>query len=241
MKTRDLAHGFVVGSWQQPKEPGAPRPEPYPARLGTLWNGFENPYFDRETTERFIADQAALVQTLSPEKRFGVYTFAWDGKTLLIENKVPRPGTASAEEADRPGRIESTYIEGDPHWNVGLGWSWEQVTQAGEPVSADPTAAQIEGERDAESGLARIRETLRIRNGLRRRLDDGSDEFPVTAHLGGHEDHGHKPIPIHVHVGTVTLRPDGRVALKLEYDGALDCAGAPHLRLTVGELGHHAA
>lgn len=241
MSTRDLAHGFVVGSWQQPKEPGAPGPKPYLARLGTLWNGFENPYFDRETTERFIADQAALVETLPPERRFGVYTFAWDRKTLLIEDKVPRPGTASAEEAGRPGRIEPTYIEGDPHWNVGLGWAWEQVTQSGEPVSLDPTAGQIEAERDAESALARIRETLRIQHGLRRRLDDGSDEFPVTAHLGGYEDNGHKPIPIHVHVGTITLRPDGTAVLRLEHDAALDCAAPEHARFTVCEPGRPAA
>lgn len=240
MRTRDLAHGFVVGSWQQPKAPGGPRPTPYPARLGTLWNGFQNPYFDRETTERVIADQAALVQARSPEKRVGLYTFAWDDNTLLIENKMPRPGTASAEEADRPGRIEATYIEGEPHWNVGLGWAWEHVTQTGELVNDDPTAGQIAAEQDAETALTRIRETLRLQHGLRRRLDDGSDVFPITAHLGEHEDRRHKPIPVHLAIGTITLTPDGRSVLRLEYDAALNVAAARD-GLTVCDLSRQAA
>jgi hypothetical protein len=69
--------------------------------------------------------------------------------------------------------------------------------------------------------LARLRETLLLRPGLRSRLDDGSDVFPLTAHLGGYEDHDQTAIPVHVHVGTLTLAPDGTAVLKLEYQAAL--------------------
>jgi hypothetical protein len=225
----DMAHGFVVGSWQQPDEGGGPRPTPYRARLGTMWNGFENPYFNRETTDRVIADQAALVESLPPDRRVGLYTFAWDGNTLLIENKMPRPGTASAEEADRPGRIAPVVIDGQPHWNIGLGWSWEQVCPSGEPVSTDPTVAQINARTRAEEMLGHIRETLVLQLGLRRHLDDRYDVFPVTAHLGDYADRAHRPIPVHVPIGRVMLAPDGTAVLQLEYGGEVASAALPHI------------
>ena len=221
MNKCDLAHGFVVGSWQQPAETGGAAPIPYPARLDSLWNGFEDPYFDRETVERFIRDQAAYVEAHSPEDQIGLHTFSLVGDTLLIEEKTPPPGTA-AEEA--PGRVEAVDIDGELHWNVGCGFTWEQVTQAGEPVNLDPTPQQRDSKRHTDSVFDHIRETLKMTSGLRRRLDDGSDVFPVSAHLGGHEDFENAPIPVHVHVGTVTIAPDGTTVLKLEYDGQLDTA-----------------
>jgi hypothetical protein len=220
----DLARGFVVGDWQDQDGRTA---SPYPARLGAQWNGFANPYFDRASADRVMADQRSLLDSLDPEERLGLYNFAWDGETILL-TVIPRPGSASAGEADRPGRIEPIDIDGVPHWNLGLGWTWQQVTEDGEPVSSQATAAQQNAYTAVGALLADARESLRLEPGLRRRLDDGSDVIPVAAHLGGYEDHDHTPIPVHVHIGTVTVAPDGASVLTLQYEHQLDSA-APQL------------
>lgn len=212
LPSSDLARGFVVGDWNY-KPDGGLAIRPYPARLGALWNGFESPYFDRSTADRVMADQQSLIESLDPEERVGLYTFAWDGETILIDTVMPRPGTASAEDAEQPGRLEAIDIDGVPHWNLALGWTWQQVTEDGEAVSNDTTAAQRDAYMAGETVLGKARESLQLERGLRRRQQDGTDVIPVTAHLGAYD----AQIPAHVTVGALVIARDGAATLALQY------------------------
>jgi hypothetical protein len=216
----DLAHGFVVGDWQY-NLAGRLTIDPYPARLGQTWNGFANPYFEQATAGRVIADQQSFLDSLEPEERLGLYTFAWDGEAILA-TLIPRPGTASAEDAQGPSRITPIDIDGISRWNLGLGWSWEQVTQDGVRVHNDATAAQRNAYGVTLVALSDAWQTMQLEPSRRRRLADGSDLVPLVARLGRRDEHQNTAVPITTQIGTVRLAPDGAILLKLDLERRLD-------------------
>jgi hypothetical protein len=220
----DLAHGFVVGDWHY-NPTGNLTIDPYPARLGQPWNGFANPYFEQAVADRVIADQQSLLDSLEPEKRLGLYSFGWDGQTILV-TLIPRPGTASAEDMDGPDRIEPIDIDGIPHWNLGLGWSWEQVNQHGDPVRNEVTTAQRHALFASIVALNDAWETMRLEPSRRRRLADGSDVIPLVGRLGRRDGHQNTPVSIYTQIGTVTIAPDGAILLKLDQERRLDLASS---------------
>jgi len=216
VNTTDLAHGFVVGDWQDQLEGPV---TPYPARLGELWNGFANPFFDRETASRLITDQKALLDSLPSEDLPGHYSLAWKDEAIVVST-LPDRGRPD-EKPQEPWQLEAVHIDGEPHWNVGLGWTWQQVTQDGEPVTNATTTAQRNAYSKIGELLACARMSLRLEPGMRTRIADGSDVISIVAHLGGFEDQEHKPIPVYVQIGTATIAPDGTAVVKLEYEHTL--------------------
>jgi hypothetical protein len=216
VNTTDLAHGFVVGDWQ---EQLAKPVIPYPARLGELWNGFANPFFDWETASRVITDQKALLGSLPSEDLPGLYSLAWKGDAIVVSTLRGRG--RPDDEPQEPWQVEPVDIDGEPHWDLGFGWTWQQVTQDGEPVTNDATTAQRNAYSATGDLLACARMSLRLEPGMRTRTADGSDVISIVAHLGGFEDQEHKPIPVYVQIGTVTIAPDGATVVKLEYQHQL--------------------
>ncbi len=212
MNTSDLRRGFVIEGWSRGEGRDSP---PLAAYLGRQWNGFECPYFNRASASRVIASQDALLASLPAERRLGLYRLAWDGDTVLV-SIIPRPGTAAAEATDGPGRIEATLIDGDPHWNLWLGWRWEAVTENGDPVER-VTRQQQAALTDIDGRLSCVRHSLRLEPRVRERLPDGSDVIGVYAHLGEFADESHRPIPVSVQIGTVRITPGGHVTLKFDF------------------------
>jgi hypothetical protein len=123
-------------------------------------------------------------------------------------------GRAPAENTDGPARVEATLIHGTPHWNLGLGWRWEEVTQHGEPVQR-VTAQQRAAFTEATNRMSCIRHSLRLEPRLTERLPDGSRVIGVFAHLGDFADTTNKPIPVSVQIGTVTITARGKATLAL--------------------------
>ncbi len=213
MNTTDLAPGFVVGDWQDQFDGPV---TPYPARLGELWNGFANPFFDRETASRVITDQKALLDSLPSEDLPGLYSLAWDGEVIVVTT-LPGRGRPD-DEPHEPWRLEPVDFDGKPRWNLGFGWTWQQVTQDGKPVTNAATTAQRNAYNNVGDLLACARMSLRLEPGMRTRTAGGSDVISIVAHLGGFEDQEHKPIPVYVQIGTVTIAPDGAAVVRLEYE-----------------------
>lgn len=201
----DLHRGFVIEGWS--REEGRAT-DALPAYLGPRWNGFERPYFDRATASKVIEEQAALLESLPPERRLGLYSLAWHADTILV-SLIPRPGTAAAECSNPPTPIEPTLIYGTPHWNLGLGWRWERTDENGAP---SPQRAALP---NVDAALSCIRHSLRLERRAEKWLADGSEVISVVAHLGDFADPAHRPIPISVGIGTVTLTPEGAATLTL--------------------------
>jgi len=178
---------------------------PLPARLGPPWNGYANPYFARPAADRVVKRQRALLASLSEEQRWGLIALEWDGDAI-VAGGTHRPGSALDGFDVRPGRIEPVPIDGVPHWHLGFGWRWEQV--AGPLTDRQRRAGRV-----LPGTLDTVRETLRVEPRLRRREPDGTDTFPVFAHLGEHADTGHQPLPIYWEIGKVTIAPDGKTRL----------------------------
>jgi hypothetical protein len=211
----DFTRGFVTEGFRV-SEGGDPTP--LPARLGTPWNGFADPYFDRATTDRVVNEQQALLDRLSPEQQVDLYSLAWDGDAILVHIPRPRPALTPLEE-EAPSRIEAIDIDGEPHWNLRLGWCWEQVNEDGEGVSNETTAAQRDAYLAVVERLVTVRETLGLETRLRiRRLEDGSDVFPVFASLGEYEDREPTRLQVRQWIGNVTIAPDGTTTLELKLD-----------------------
>jgi hypothetical protein len=211
MQSRDLRRGFVVEGWAL--EEGRAQ-APLRAYLGRKWNGFECPYFDRAGASQVIADQQALLASLPAERRVGLTLLTWDADTVLVSS-IPRPRTAAAEERRRPGQIAPTLIHGTPHWNLALGWRWEEVAEDGEPIAKQWARTEM------DARINHIRHSLRLERRLAEQTRDGSEAIPVFAHLGEFADTAHKPIPVSVQIGTVTITPRGDATFKLAFDAQI--------------------
>ncbi len=216
MEDTNFTHGYVVEGWRRD---GGQAAGPYPARLGARWNGYATPYFDRATVERVITEHNTLLAAMPAERRLGLYRFAWDGDTILV-SLIARPGSASAEEADRPSRITPTNIDGAPHWCFGFGWRWEEVTMNGGALPPEPASEQETANRAAAERVREMAETLRLDPRSTCRLPDDSSHTPLIANVDARGD---------VPVGSVVVGTDGTIRLQLDYRAAFP-GDAPSVR-----------
>jgi hypothetical protein len=70
---------------------------------------------------------------------------------------------------------------------------------------------------DIEGRISCIRHSLRLERRLTARTPDGEEIVSVFAHLGEFADTAHKPIPVSVQIGTVSITPLGEATLKLAF------------------------
>jgi len=68
---------------------------------------------------------------------------------------------------------------------------------------------------DIEGRISCIRHSLRLERRLAERTPDGSELVGVFAHLGDFADTAHKPIPVSIQIGTVTIAAHGETTLTL--------------------------
>lgn len=77
--------------------------------FGTRWNGWEIPFFNKETVNRILADLSEEASDISRQ-------FHWEGDTLIETD----------EDGERANVFHTADNFGELHYQLGNGWVWEE-------------------------------------------------------------------------------------------------------------------